>query len=70
MVLPEPVMPWSNFVFVLMDSREERADFWAEFRGIFESKNRAELAAFSAILCFFSIVLGRKRLTTWGRGTR
>ena len=32
LVLPEPVMPWSNFVFGLASIREATAFFWAELR--------------------------------------
>lgn len=32
LVLPEPVMPWSNFVFGLALIREATAFSWAELR--------------------------------------
>lgn len=34
LVLPEPVMPWSNFVFGLALIREATAFSWAELRVI------------------------------------
>ena len=68
-VLPEPVTPCRSLVFVVASSRAFRACFWTVFKGMLMDF-RGFSGTVAAILCFLPIVLGRKRLTTCGKGTR